>query len=138
MMNFTIQSVSYKSVDNSIVDAVVLVDDYAVELASINLSADAIYPIAIKEWIAAGNTPAPYVAPVPTSVSQRQARLALLGAGLLDQVETIVTAAGGAAKITWDWATEITRHDPMVSTLGPALGLSDAQIDALFVTASTL
>lgn len=72
------------------------------------------------------------------SVTPRQARLALLGAGLLTQVEAAVTNAGGAAKITWDYATQIRRTDPLVTTLGAALGLSDAQIDALFAQASVL
>ena len=71
-------------------------------------------------------------------VTPRQARLALLGAGLLDEVETAVTNAGGAAKITWDYATQIRRTDPLVTILGTALGLSDAQIDALFTRALQL
>jgi len=77
------------------------------------------------------------VAPYLT-VTPRQARLALLGAGLLDEVETAVTNAGGAAKITWDYATQIRRTDPLVTILGTALGLSDAQIDALFTRALQL
>ncbi|MGZ3675357.1 MAG: hypothetical protein ACXVCO_13710 [Ktedonobacterales bacterium] len=75
---------------------------------------------------------------VPQSVTPRQARLALLGAGLLDQVEAAVKAAGGATQITWDYATEIRRADHLITTLGQALGLTDANIDLLFRNASTL
>ena len=76
--------------------------------------------------------------PVPASVTMRQARLALLGAGLLDLVETAIAAAGPAAKIEWDYATEVQSASGLVPAMATALGLTDAQIDALFVTASTL
>ena len=76
--------------------------------------------------------------PIPQSVTMRQARLALLGAGLLDTVETAIAGAGPAAKIEWDYATEVQRSAGLVPAMATALGLTDAQIDALFVTAATL
>ena len=76
--------------------------------------------------------------PIPQSVTMRQARLALLGAGLLDTVETAIAGAGPAAKIEWDYATEVQRSAGLVPAMATALSLTDAQIDALFVTASTL
>lgn len=82
---------------------------------------------------------APAPAPVTVEpVSPRQARLALLAAGLLDEVQAAVDAAGGATKITWEYATEISRTDPMIDAIGAALNMTDAQIDALFATAKTL
>lgn len=93
-----------------------------------------------EDWLTAGNTPEPYVAPVVviTSVTPRQARLALLSEGLLDEVQTLVDQAGGAAKITWEYATEINRNDPLIESLGQTLGLSETQIDNLFTQAATL
>lgn len=85
--------------------------------------------------LAAFNPSAPVI---PTSVTPRQARIALLGAGLLPQVEAAVASVGGATQITWDYATQITRDDPLIQTLGTVLKLSSAQIDALFQLASTL
>ena len=76
--------------------------------------------------------------PVPKSVSMRQARLALLGAGLLDTVETAIAGAGPAAVIEWEYAQEVQRSSGLVPAMATALGLTDAQIDALFVTAATL
>jgi hypothetical protein len=73
---------------------------------------------------------------IPQTVSPRQARLALFAAGMLDQAQAAVDAAGGATKITWEYATEIRRSEPLIDTLGQQLGLSDEQIDALFVYAS--
>lgn len=76
-------------------------------------------------------------------VTMRQARLALLGAGLLALVEGSLAAIGddaerAAAQITWEFATEVRRTDPLLAALGPALGLDDAAIDALFAVAETL
>jgi len=71
-------------------------------------------------------------------VSMRQARLALLQAGLLTSVEQAVAAGDEAGKITWEYATEVRREDPLVTNLSAALDLSDGQLDALFSLASTL
>lgn len=69
-------------------------------------------------------------------VTPRQARLALLAAGLLDQVESAVNTAGGATKLTWDYATQVRRKDPLITQIGASLNLTAAQIDALFVYAA--
>jgi hypothetical protein len=79
---------------------------------------------------------------MPTSITMRQARLALLGAGLLDAVTAAVAAmpevAGQAARIEWEYATTVERSSSLIASLTDALGLDDAAIDALFMTASTL
>lgn len=80
----------------------------------------------------------PVIQGVPQSVTMRQARLALLAAGLLDTVETAVAGAGPAAAIEWEYAKEVQRTAGLVPAMATALGMTDAQIDALFVTASTL
>jgi hypothetical protein len=86
----------------------------------------------LKNVLMASNVP-PYL-----RVTARQARLALLNAGLLDQVETAVTQAGAEAKIYWDYSTEIHRNSPFIASIGQSLGLTDTQIDDLFVQAATL
>ncbi|MEH2525874.1 MULTISPECIES: hypothetical protein [unclassified Bradyrhizobium] len=75
---------------------------------------------------------------VPPFVSPKQARLALLAAGLLDQVEAAVAAEGRATQITWEYATEVNRTDPLIATLGQSLGLTDEAIDQLFRDASQI
>lgn len=90
------------------------------------------------EWLAAGNTPEPYVAPPPQTVSRFQARAALLNAGLLDDVETLMADAAtpALARLAWTDAIEFRRTSPTVLAMASALGLTEAQIDALFVDAA--
>lgn len=96
-------------------------------------------------WVAAGNTPEPadpVVPQIPQVVTMRQARLALLGAGLLTQVETAIDALPephrSAARIEWDYSSEVHRSRAFVQQLGSALGLTDEQLDDLFTQAATL
>lgn len=86
--------------------------------------------------------PEPQPPQVPASVTMRQARLALLGAGLLDDVDAAINALPSpqkeAAKIEWEYSQEVQRHNGFVSVLAPMLGLSEAQTDALFIGAAAL
>ncbi len=76
--------------------------------------------------------------PVPQSVTPRQARLALLAAGLLDQVEAAIAAGPRADRITWEFAAEVRRDYAMIANLGASLGLTAGQIDDLFRAAAAL
>lgn len=85
----------------------------------------------------------PYVAVVvPQEVTMRQARLALLQVNLLSQVEVAINSMPSpqkeTARIEWDHSQTVKRDRALVKTLGPALGLAEAQIDQLFITAATL
>jgi len=80
--------------------------------------------------------------PIPTSVTMRQARLALLGAGLLASIDTAIASLPSpqkeAAQIEWDYAQEIKRDWPTLLALASLLGLSSEQLDELFITAAGL
>ena len=80
--------------------------------------------------------------PVPVVVTMRQARLALLDAGLLAQVNTAVAnmpgAEGDAARIEWEYAQEVRRDSPLVAALSVALGLTDETLDNLYKVAAGL
>ena len=79
---------------------------------------------------------------VPSSVTMRQARLTLLGAGLLDDIDVAINSLPSpqkeAARIEWEYSQEVQRHNGFVSVLVPILGLTEAQTDALFITAAGL
>ena len=79
---------------------------------------------------------------VPPAVTMRQARLALLGAGLLASVDTAIDSLPSpkkeAARIEWEYATEVQRSSGLVPMMVVALGLDDAALDALFIEAAAL
>lgn len=76
--------------------------------------------------------------PVPQQVTMRQARLALLSAGLLDDVEAVIAAAGRAAQLEWEYAAMADRSNPAVAIVQQQQGMTDAQIDDLFRGAEKL
>lgn len=84
----------------------------------------------------------PVVSNIPASVTMRQARLALLGAGKLAAVESAIASLPEpqktAASIEWGYSNEVQRHNGFVSQLAPLLGMTEAQIDALFTQAQSL
>lgn len=92
-------------------------------------------PPALPEYV-------PAVVAVPEVVTMRQARLALLGAGLLAQVNTAVAnmpgAEGDAARIEWEYAQEVRRDSPLVTALSAAFGWTSAQLDDLFTEGAKL
>lgn len=79
---------------------------------------------------------------IPTVVTMRQARLALLGVGKLDDVAAAIAGLPSpqkeAAQIEWEYSSEVKRDSALVTQLAPALGLDAAALDALFTTAATL
>ena len=81
-------------------------------------------------------------APVPTVVTMRQARLALLAAGQLAAVGAAIAALPSpdkeAAEIEWDYSSTVKRGTPLVNAIAAALGLNEPALDALFTAASLL
>ncbi len=71
-------------------------------------------------------------------VSDLQIRLALNKSGLRDGVELYVSQADQDTKDWWDRATKFERNNPMVLSAAAALGVTDAQLDNLWLLAATL
>lgn len=97
------------------------------------------------EWIASGNTPEPAdpaASQIAQIVTMRQARLALLADGKLSQVDAVINSLPepqkSAARIEWDYPSEVQRDRPFVKQIGAALGYTEEQLDQLFVEASKL
>jgi len=100
---------------------------------------------ALAEWLAAGNTPEPFV-PAPPALpplSPRQFWLALDRLGITEAAVTAAVAAipspaaRAEAQITLRHANLYRRTDPLLLTLAPAFGLSATQIDAAWADALT-
>lgn len=79
--------------------------------------------------------PAPVVH-IPQEVTDLQARLALIAAGKLAAVEATVAASDDATKAWYDRALTWRRDSPIIAALAPALGLTSADLDALFIDAA--
>lgn len=73
-----------------------------------------------------------------SAITPRQARLALLNAGLLDAVEAYIAQATRSVQIEWEFANAIRRDWPPVVQAASALGLSNEHVDALFTAAARL
>jgi hypothetical protein len=75
-------------------------------------------------------------------VSPRQARLALNAAGLLASVDAAIAAMDEPEKtvvtLEWEYATEIQRLSSWVISMGIALGLTETELDNLFIVAKDL
>lgn len=86
--------------------------------------------------------PPPYIPQVPTKVTMRQARLALHSTGNLAAVEAAINALPEpprtAARIEWDYSSEVHRDKEFVALMGQSLNLTEEDLDNLFTLAATL
>jgi len=113
--------------------------DALVKAAQDALAASEAKVAQLQAQIDAYTPPAPIAPPATVAViSMRQARLVLNNAGLLQQVEAAVAAADVSTQIEWEYAVELRRDWPTLTAMAAALGLTDVQLDDLFVQAATL
>lgn len=79
---------------------------------------------------------------IPMEVSMRQARLAMLDAGIIASVDTAIAALPSpqkeAAQIEWEYATTVRRDSTLVATLATSLGLTEQQVGNLFTAAGAI
>lgn len=119
-----------------------LAEDYVIRLvdnAHIPLDgANADY-IEYLNWVTEGNIPQP-VDIVPKVVSRFQARAALYEAGHLQNIETVMAspATEMLVKLAWQDAQEFRRNSPTVIALGYALGITESDLDQLFIAAAAI
>lgn len=78
------------------------------------------------------------VVPVPQEVTPRQARLALLAIGKLDEVEAAISQAPRELQITWNYASVIERNDSALLAMADSLGIDEVELDELFELAAKL
>jgi hypothetical protein len=80
-------------------------------------------------------TPPPVI---PQTVSAMQAQQALLNSGQLDAVNAAVAAGSREVQIYWAKTSEFHRNHPTLIAMTTALGMTSAQVDALFVAAAAI
>jgi hypothetical protein len=91
-------------------------------------------------WLAEGNTPDPYISPpppIPSTVTRFQALAVLAAGGYLDTVRTYIATldANNVQRLAWENAADWERSSPTLNALATLLGLTDAQVDELFIAA---
>lgn len=81
-----------------------------------------------------------YEAPrdVPQSVTAFQVRAALRRAGLRDQAEAAIAAAGGEQADAWEYEPTLQRASQFIAWLTQALDMSPSEMDALFIEAGDI
>lgn len=82
-----------------------------------------------------------YPEPVPMVISRRQARQQLIMSGLIGLVDPVIDAIEDETdrllvRSFWDDSQEFIRDHPQLIDFGYKLGLTDQQIDDLFIAAS--
>ena len=94
---------------------------------------------AIHRANGSGSITPPFITTVPTVVTIRQMRQALFGAGMLTGVNAAIDAlpepGRTIASIQWEYAQDIERFNAFVDAVQALMGLTDDQVDALFIAA---
>lgn len=72
------------------------------------------------------------------AITARQARLGLYAAGLLDEVEALISQMPRQTQLTWEYATTVERDNPLLLQMAAALSMSSDDLDNLFRQAAIL
>lgn len=83
------------------------------------------------------------ITPVPDFLTPRQMRLALIGHGItLTDVEAVINGlpepAKTYAKVNWEYATSFDRGNEMLNQMAPYLGLTQEDLDLIFINGQTI
>jgi hypothetical protein len=77
---------------------------------------------------------------IPQVVTRFQARVALVQAGYFDTIDTYITTLPktDVKRLAWEDAVQWERASPTLNFLANMLGLTDTDMDDLFVSASSI
>lgn len=97
-------------------------------------------------WLSTGGVPQAPAAtpppdlpsPVPMSVTRYRALAAMHMAGIIGDVETIIADMHPLTQLAWQAAATFRRDSPLLKSVSLQLGMTDAEVDALFVMAASL
>lgn len=111
--------------------------DHAAELSSLLGVAIEGTPDGSSNGFPAGYVVGRYEDSIPDSVTATQVRLWLVDRGVsLESVSAAITDE--RARVYWEYAPYIERSNPLVDSIGSALGFTSEQIDQAFREASLL
>lgn len=93
--------------------------------------------VALDDYLPA-HAAAIYAKTVPDEVPIAAACEALISAGLYDAIDTYIHTLTAVDKIWWERAEVINRRFPLVAQVQVQLGLTDQQMDQLFIAAEQI
>ena len=131
---------NYAVIDNGIVENIIVAEDgFTIEGKTL-VPADG---AAIGDtWDGSNFIKPPPPPEVFPDLTMRQFRLALISAGLDDDVDAALAAmpgtAGKMARAEYEYASTVVRDNALISSLSSALGLTDDQVNALWRSAAAL
>lgn len=98
------------------------------------------YSSLIQSAISNYNPPPSPPVQVPYTVTPFQAKAAMLQAGIYQSVLDIIDnpSTSELTKLAWNNVTEFTRDSPLLNGIAATLGLTQEQVDELFITASQI
>ena len=70
---------------------------------------------------------------VPELISMKQARLTLLNIGKLDDIESAIVDR--SVRIEWEYSTTVNRFNSAIVDIFRSIGMTEDQIDDLFISA---
>lgn len=76
--------------------------------------------------------------PIPQSVSRAQGLLVLEEAGILDSIEVYMLTASKKEQIAWKNIQQFERSSPLLNTLCSNFGLTETDVDQLFIQAALI
>jgi hypothetical protein len=75
---------------------------------------------------------------IPFSIAPAQGRIALARRGLLAAIQSAIpTDVEDPTRIYWEYAISWERSHPLINQLAAALGLTEAQVDEIFIEAAS-
>ena len=89
--------------------------------------------------------PPPAPPSVPSQITNFQARALLMqmpgsadGRSLFQDVDDTLRELGGVEWQAWEYTTIFPRNSQLIATLGAQLGITDAQLDQMFIAAAAI
>ena len=117
-------------------DIVIIEDNNSVTTSPVDPSAD--YWPAYEEWLKNN----PYVPPppaIPQQVPMWAVRTVLQNDGLFDQAQALIEAStDNGLKNVWEYGNFADRNSNAIAALAAALGLTEQQVDQMFIDANNL
>lgn len=93
----------------------------------------------LREVLSNASIPTKAPGYVPTSVYMWQAKAALAAIGKLDAANAVIAQSNNQMLSTaWEYAPYISRKSPAVAAIAQAIGLSNSEVDTLFVSAEQI